>query len=274
MTRAPTGPRTAAAPSTAAEVETLLGQMYGEVPGPGPSVIHVAAVWQPDATRYVSLAIGSAAPVSALDGFALAAARARADAIVTTGANLRAEPALRHQLAGPAAAALSEWRREHLGKRTRPVSLVLSRGARLPLAHPLLRAADAVVFTGHAGARALADAGLCAVAADAPGLTAALAYLREQRGCATILVEAGASTTRALYAPGEDAGPLDELLLSVFAGAELPPEAQAGAFASPAAVRARLPRRSAGRQEHTPRGTWRFERCTRGAEGAPTKPRR
>ena len=59
-------------------------------------VLHVAAVWETPDGRYRTLRVGEGAIRSASDAVVLSAARARADAIVTTGRILRDEPELMH----------------------------------------------------------------------------------------------------------------------------------------------------------------------------------
>jgi riboflavin biosynthesis pyrimidine reductase len=186
--------------------------------------------------------------------------RARADAIITTGRNLRVEPAFTHDLHGAAAPGLSAWRRERLGKHRPPILLVLTSGRDLPLDHPALRAsATPLVFTSHDGAAALPDTPLAIVSVAAPDLRAAVAHLRAC-GCRTILIEAGPSTASALYqAPVL----VDELLLSVFHGPALPAHARAGDLVTLVHVRACLPHASAGFDVAEASGPWRFRRFWR-----------
>ena len=78
------------------EVDRRVAALYGEVDWRGArGVLQVAAVAD---RAWVAIAIGPAAPSSATDRFVLGFARARSDAIVTTGAILRAEPDLVHEL--------------------------------------------------------------------------------------------------------------------------------------------------------------------------------
>lgn len=249
------------------QVDALLAELYGadaDALATATGVVHVAAVWQapPDqqADRYVTMAICDDAPQSAHDAFALAAARARADAIVTTGRILRAEPALSHELRRPALAA---WRRERLVKTAPPLLAVLTSGRDLPLDHPALGAAGTpVIYTDRAGAaRLAAPPRVDVVAVARPDLRGLIAHLRADRGCRTILIEAGPSTATALYEPPVA---VDELLLSVFLGQSLPARARARDFVAPARVRACLPGRTTGRDAAEPSGPWRFWRFTRG----------
>ena len=88
-----------------------------------------------------------AAPRSAHDAFVLSAARARAGAILTTGANIRAEAFLRHEPFGAGAQALREWRCERVtgGQNVPPHTIVLTRDSSLDLGHPLFTDADVAV---------------------------------------------------------------------------------------------------------------------------------
>jgi riboflavin biosynthesis pyrimidine reductase len=254
---------------------------------------HVAAVWQaPEPDRYVTIAIGEGAPPSAHDFFALQAARARADAIVTTGRNLRAEPAVTHELQGAAAPGLAAWRRERLGKEPPPILLVLTSGRDLPVDHPALRghpalratalrgypalrahpalygACTPLLFTSHAGAASLPDTPLQVVSVATPDIRAAIDHLRTACGCRTILIEAGPSTAAALYEPPVA---VDELLLSVFHG-ELPAHAQARDFVAPAHIRACLPHASAGLAVAEPSGPWQLWRFLRDPQASENPP--
>ena len=78
------------------------------------------------------------APRSPHDTFVLSAARARAAVIVTSGANVRAEPRLTHELIGEGAEGLRAWRGG--GQQSRPDTVVLSRDPALNLSHPLFSA--------------------------------------------------------------------------------------------------------------------------------------
>lgn len=249
---------------SAADVAAELGRIYGADVAGATGVVHVTAVWQAGADRHVTIAIGEGAPESDRDLFVLQAARARADAIVTTGRTLRAEPALRFDLQRAPerwAPALAAWRREHLGKTEPPMLLVLTSGRDLPLAHPALHGASTpLVFTSHQGARDLPETRLHILSVDEPDIRAAIAHLRIACGCRTILIEAGPSATAALYQPPVA---VDELLLSVFQGDALPAHACAPDFVSPARVRACLPRVSPGHAALEASGPWHFWRFTR-----------
>jgi riboflavin biosynthesis pyrimidine reductase len=242
-------------------IDARLRALYGEVPGEV-GVLHVAAVAPaPDGELRV-LRVGPGAPRSATDDFALSLARARVDAIVTTGRILRHEPATTHVLIGPASqcADLRAWRALRLGRDRPPRSAVLSSGRELDLDHPLLRAAERpLVLTGSAAASRLTEAararGIEVVGVEPLDLRGALAALREH-GMRAIGIEAGPDTALGLYEP-----PLavDELMLSVYEGPALPAEVLGGPFIAEERIARLLPRRSRSARE----GAWRFERHAR-----------
>ena len=217
-------------------------------------VVHVAAVWQRgsieqrEPTTWTTLRINEATPQSPLDAFALHLARARADAIVTTGRILRSEPDLRHTLGGPGtlSEALADWRREGLGKPSPPVSLVLTGSGEVDFDHPLFAGPGrVVVFTGRAAAwhlesRAL-DYGVEIVAVDEPSPRAAVDFLRGAFGAATVSIEAGPTSARQLYEPP----PLvDELMLSIYHSASLPGMVRGPRFLGPSRIKRTFTHRS------------------------------
>ncbi len=277
---------------TADDVDAKLARLYGPGVAEDRGIVHITAVWadptngadstdganstdgadpidgaDPNA-RYRTIAINDAAPTSDCDFFALQVARARADAIVTTGRNLREEPDLSHAFQGPMAAALADWR-QRLGKRHPARVLVLTSGRDVPLDHPALCAAGpATIYTAadaidslRAKRRASDAAELELVGAAEPSIHHAIDYLRTAHGCQTIVIEAGPSTASALYSA--DPVQVDELLLSVFHGPALAERARAGAFLSEAALRARLPHRSPGARVVEHGAPWCFWRYTR-----------
>lgn len=235
-----------------------LRAVYGEELGRGARIVHVAAVADAKDGRLPVLAVGEGAPQSPTDAFALDAARARTDAIVTTGRILRREPALSHSL-GPASAA---WRREVLGEAEAPWTVVLTRRPDDVATHPLFATSSGriLVLTSDAAAPSAPPRGAIVKsldASDADGLAGAIAYLERALGVRSALIEAGPSTARALY---RDDGLVDELLLSRYQGPPLPPEMLVGEFATDAEIERRL-----GRAVHTHVGTgadvdWRFVR--------------
>ena len=198
-----------------AAVTAELQHLYGE---PrllaAPAVVHVVALWQPPAGEARVMHIGEATPQSPTDTLVLSLARARAEAIITTGRILRDEPTVRYRPFGPWAKALERWRREVVGLAVPPRVVVLSRQ---PLPdHPAL-ADGAERFDGDL---------LAAVAAlHAAGLT-------------RITVEAGPSTARDLYLARS---PLTQLMLSTCRAPTLPPAVVGPVLVPEATLRATLP---------------------------------
>lgn len=278
-----------------ARLEALYGRGIDWARATG--VVHVAAIGA--ASRAV-LAVGAQGPASETDRFVLGFARARADAIVTTGAILRAEPDLVHRYADDPEqeAGWRRFRAERLGRSGPPELVVVTAGAALPLAHPALQAAHrSVVLTTAAGrarleeciaraANAARDASaapaigsrLERVALDAPPgdtasafLARAIDWLRSVRGHETILLESGPSATIGLYAASRPW--IDELLLSVFEGEAFP--AVAGPrFPDPPTLRACFTGASVATEEpplctrlrvRESSGPWVFERYRRRA---------
>ncbi|MBM4266081.1 MAG: hypothetical protein FJ144_05615 [Deltaproteobacteria bacterium] len=249
--------------SAEAEIEALLG---GD-PAADHGVIQVTSVTRPRdaAAPLETIAVGPDAPRSATDRFLLSLARARADAIVTTGKILRAEPDVRHSPLGSTEEieALRRWRHDHLAKRDEPWSVVLSRGTSLDLDHPLFRPpARPLLLVPEETARriepAARAAGIRVLGRPEPSLEDSLAVLAADFGCETITVEAGPSTSRSLWGSPTR---VDELLLSIFEEHEDVP--RAGAFSTEARLEAALgrPRASQSRVEES--GLWTFRRYRR-----------
>lgn len=244
-----------------------LTALYGQISADSGGIVHVASVWRAPGGDYITLRVGPHAPVSEIDWFVLNAARARADAIVTTGRILRAEPELIHDLRGSMGAALTSWRARALERSRPPYLLILTSGRDVPRAHPALRGcARPVIYTGVEGADALesaGDLGVPIIRDERPSLARALVYLRAHLGCRTVVVEAGPSTSAALYGGsgqrGDRLAQVDELLLSIYQGERLSPSSHGPTFVSAAAIDATLPHRSPGFQA----GRWRFMRFTR-----------
>lgn len=191
-------------------VDEAIQRLYGdaallEVPLEIPCVFHVVALWQPPPGSSLARDLGPdrrvmhirpTPPHSDTDTFVLGLARARAEAIITTGRILREEPNVRFEPQGPWAGALHAWRRAQ-GLTTPPRIIVLSRTPLPP--HP----------------------GLDPSAEHFPtDLLPAIKTLQDQ-GVRRICVEAGPSTARALYGPGS---PLTQLMLSTCHAPSLAPE--------------------------------------------------
>lgn len=229
--------------------------LYGEGLGAGPAVLQPMAVWNDGTGRLFTIDIGKASPVSETDRFVLGLARARVDAIVTTGRILRDEPGVTHELGDPG---LSRWREERLQRPTLPVSVVLTRRADLDFEHPFFGSERVIVVTPEAVARDLARPApvhVEVVGRRETGLRETLRWLRETRGFESISVEAGPSTSLALY---DDPVQVDELMLSVYNAASLPDEARGGAFLDVADIDRLFPVGGARRSE-----------CSRDEESGP-----
>lgn len=239
---------------------------------PARGVVHVASIWRPergagDRPGYV-LRITGSTPRSDGDAFVLGLARARADAILTSGSILRSEPALRFDdPPHPGAADGLARLRARLGKSGPPVVAVLTRGRRgaLDWSHPALDS-RAVLVTGPEADPSVLDAarerGLGVERLPRAGAREAVAHLARRCGLPDLDVELGPSASRALY---ENPARLDELWLATYLEPTLPDGVRGGAFVAPAILRslfgppaARVVRRESG-------GRWSFERFRRGS---------
>lgn len=235
----------------------LSTRLYGEPLG-RPGVLHVVAVHRDGDGRTV-LRIGPATPRSSHDRFALGLSRARVEAIVVTGAILRAEPDLRYELD----AGLAAYRRERLGLSDPPRLLVLTSGQDLPVAHPVWGGwARALVYSRADAAPALRDAlpdRVEVLGAERPDARGALTALR-RRGVTSISIEAGPTTAVPLYDP-----PIvvDELMLSELEREALPPAVAGGRFLDDARLLACMREVGPGVRVREPSGWWRFRRFVR-----------
>jgi riboflavin biosynthesis pyrimidine reductase len=242
-----------------------LKERFGAMPGSGEGVLHVAAVWRPPGEdRNVVLRIGDDTPKSAVDFLLLNVARARADAIVTTGRILREERGVTHDLQGAPGtpSALAEWRRAELGLSHPPWLLVLTAGRDLDPGHPALHSwARPIVLCPEGGAdearRRLRSAAVDVVGHPEPGLRAAVDYLRDARAARRISIEAGPSTAIEAY---REPLLVDELLLSVFTAETIRAPLRGGELPTVDEIQRLLgpPRRSFTVEEES--GRWRFER--------------
>lgn len=198
------------------EAEALFGVGVAETTG----VTQVSATVRAEDGLLHVLAIGENPPKSATDFFALNLARARADAVLTSAANVRSEPMLSHRLAGPAAASLAALR-VALGKSQPLTCVILTASGNLPLEHPIWSdgSSKVVLTLPTASEQLAAHLGVRAQVVALEELTprSAIAWLK--RRAHTIDVEAGPSTTSALYSSSDADAPLvNELLLSRFEG--------------------------------------------------------
>lgn len=222
--------------------ECLARWVGRDIAGPA-GVLHVAAAAQNDAGPYATLRVGEGAPRAVSDGIVLSGARARADAIVTTGRILRDEPELVHgSISAPdVTAELDDWRRR-LGFERPPWIAVLTGRGELPAGHPALAAAERLVlFTGVEGAARLEADPATPTHADIvvspePSARGLIEHLQSIRRAESIVIEAGASTSRGLY---DEPATIDELWLSVCRS----PVAEAdrvGPFVDPATIETAL----------------------------------
>ena len=100
----------------------------------------------------------------------------------------------------------------------------------------------------------------------APGLTDAIAFLRVEMGCHTVLVEAGPSTSSALYQTDRT---VDELMLSVYREDRLPPDVGGRAFPSASTLVSAGLREASRRSVQEVSGLWSFHRWVRSRAGRP-----
>ncbi len=242
---------------------TILGsELLGIDPAATAGCVQTMATWlDPDARR-VALRISAATPRSETDFFLLNLARARAEAIVTTGNILREETEVTHTLQGPGSLpeALADWRRNVLGLREPPWLLVLSSGRALEPDHPTFRApVRPVLFVPEEAAAALAERfeGTAQVEGAArTGAREAVAWLRAN-GAANVTVEAGPTASAPLY---DEPCLVDEIWRSTYQEHELLQDVIGPALLPDAAVESRLPVLTGGATIIEPSGPWFFER--------------
>lgn len=265
-------------------IDSTLERLYGVVAWPlATGLLQVAAIHRPSQRI---LALGPEAPASATDRFVLGFARARADALLTTGAILRAEPDLVHRYADDEAGdrAWAAWRRDRLGREDRPCLLVLSGSGRFRSDHPALATGHGWIFTTPAGRARIGEppAGFEVVVddGDAPAATAPQRAVADYEAVATrptIVIEAGPRTASAFHPPAVNAPStptapstrphrlVDELLLSSFDGA-IAPSVAGPLFVARSRRFARFGAPVAHRRIDEPSGSWRFERYVAASE--------
>ena len=253
---------------TPADVAALGRELLGDDPARAGRVLHVASVWRDRGGVAHVLRIGAKTPRSRHDTFVLALARARAEAILTTGKILREEPALTHGLLGPPAlrAALAAWRRERLVLALDPWLLVLSSGRGLDPRHPAFHAPlRPVLFVPAAAATGLrerfAESDVRVASVPAPDVRLALDHLR-RLGARRITIEAGPTTARALY---EEPARVDELWLTTYEGARPDEEVIGEPFVDDARLGTALPEAAAAASRDESSGRWSFARRWRPA---------
>jgi riboflavin biosynthesis pyrimidine reductase len=249
------------------DIEQRIIRIYGTDLRRDSGVIHVTSVWAESARSLITLRIGKETPRSATDRFALNVARARADAIVTTGEILRSEDGVTHDLQGvdDTPRALADWRRERLGKSVPPLSAVLTSGRDIDLDHPLFKSGTVpAIFTSSEGAERVrgpaSSRGIEIVDRPAPCLRDAVSYLRENRGAASIVIEAGPSSSRTLY---ESPVVVDELMLSIYSGSQLPRSVRGKPFMSVQQLGLLFPLAARTYPSEEESGPWVFRRYKR-----------
>ncbi len=249
-----------ATPRSAGDIAARVESLYGAALEERPAVLHTTALWRDPQGGFRTLKIGPATPASETDRFALGLARARADAILTTGKILREESALRHRYLDDERGdrAFAAWRQRRLGRAQRPESVVLSGGRGIDWEHPLFHdGAPVWVVTDVAAAAALRDkapAAVRIVGREKPGVRDTLDWLRDRVQC--VCVEAGSSTTAALYT---NPVLVDELMMSECRVETLPDEVKGPAFEASLEAFELL-----GRTERVEAsGVWRFSRYRR-----------
>jgi riboflavin biosynthesis pyrimidine reductase len=237
----------------------------------GVQLVHVTAVWQDEDTGYRTLNIIPETPTSDHDRFVLSLARARADAIVTTGKILRSEPELSHEFLGPPALrrAFADWRKVVLAKQHPPLSVVLTSGRTLDCHHSIFQGPTRpLIFTSTDGKSRLASWAEAnqveVVGVDHPSAGEAVAHLQDERGAGTVSLEAGPSTTLPMYHDGPTR-PIDELLLSVYLGPRISGSVRGARFLDREALERAFPFRSEPYVVEEPSGPWQFQRFTRQA---------
>ncbi len=247
----------------AADVDVLARCMFGAA-HPFSGVAHVTALWAAPGGDLWTIAVGSDAPRSTYDRFALNLARARADAILVTGKVLRDEPELTYELGGPGMLpeAFQQWRRL-TGRTDPPWVVVLTSGRGLDPNHPALHgwARPMIVTTPRAVLPSLPPHVRIERLAKLDAREA-IRWLRQDCGADGVLVEAGPSTSRPLY---ESPLAIDDLWLSVFRGRELPATARAGKLWSEAELVSLLRPASSPLVVDEPSGPWTFQRYVRRA---------
>ncbi len=250
----------------AERVRELFGDELREEAG----VVHVFAAWQPargaSSEPLRALTTGASMPASRNDPFVLRIARARTDAILTTGRNLRCEPRLTHGLLSSRAdtSDVQAWREFSVGKRGLPDTVVLTRGEDLDLSHPVLNGTNRRwILTTSAAARKLAPAaarpGLEVIGLEAPSPSAAIDWLRSEHGFSSVCIEAGPSTSAQLYF-GEPR--VDELLLSLFEAETIDPSGLGPRFITMNEIERALPNLASTTTVAEPSGQWRYLRRT------------
>ena len=242
-------------------------ELYGPVPVGEVGVLHGLALWKGPSGPPRILRIDENTPKSETDRFVLHLARARADAIVTSGSILRAEPDLTHEIGHGATMQheLGAWRREMRDRDEPPLSLVLTRGNNIDLAHPFFTGpAQKILYTGKEAAKALqgpaGERGVRVVGRPSPSLRDAIAWLRTEAGAQRVTLEVGANASRALY---QKPLGVDELWLSLYEETSLDEAHRGEVFIELEELGRLLPPTSPGVLRREASGAWRFRRFRR-----------
>jgi riboflavin biosynthesis pyrimidine reductase len=244
---------------------TILGsEILGIDPALTTGCVQPMATWlDPEGAR-VALRICDATPRSETDFFLLNLARARADAILTTGNILREEPNVTHTLQGPGSVpeALADWRRNVLGLRDPPWLLVLTSGRSLDPDHPAFKTSvRPVLFVPEDAAPGLTErfGGMAQVEGVArTGAREAVDWLREN-GAERITIEAGPSASASLY---DEPIVIDEIWRSTYQEHELLRDVIGPTLRPDRTLDALLPSRTGGVIIREPSGPWLFERLS------------
>ncbi len=258
-----TGEFTIDAIASANDVDRWARRIFGDTP-PRQGVLQVVATWRHPNGALEVMSTDADAPRCPEDGFALALGRARADAILTTGAILRQEPELRHTHGAghPLAMAMADWREKN-GPRRPAATVIMTRSRDLDLDHPIFESDQVFVFTGDDAPTSLgielARRGAMLMSDPDPSPRSCLARLT-RAGYAAITIEAGPHVARTLY---EDPVIVDQLMMTTYLAPALDERLHRGVLIDEAQLLARFgPVRSEYPTE-TAEGPWTLRRFAR-----------
>lgn len=248
-------------------------ELFGAAVEPDAATVHVLALWKDPSGPLRVLRIDADAPRSATDRFVLGLARARADALLTSGAILAAEPELRLEIGGTGEerAELQAWRREVMGSTQPLFGGVMTRNANLDLDHPFFEKGErtAIYTTSEAAAALEARAeerGIALLPRATPNAADAIVALREHFGARAVGIELGAGASRPLYGEAPEmpgAAGLDELWLSLYEEPALPRERTSDAFFTLAQLEEMFPASSTPVVSNEESGRWSVRRMRR-----------
>ena len=136
----------------------------------------------------------------------------------------------------------------------------------MPWGHPVLASGRTLVLTGPEPAVPVSADSSKIIRRDSPGLTDAIAFLRTEMECQTVLIEAGPSTSSVLYQSDDR---VDELMLSVYREERLPPGVGGRAFPSVSTLVSAGLHEVSQRSVQEASGLWSFHRWVRsGPDGS------